>query len=174
MPSFGPVYGTYMSESGGDVAWTDPTNMEGPPDAASATATLTAAQATATASLLFGDALALVIPPTARITSISINVRASDSTYDPETGQASISTQFVDGTPIGVAILASTTATGLTTYTLTGTWGFVWTRARVENIRVAFFMSSLLGSNVGCDSVWLSGTYSAGGGRSRSRLTRSR
>lgn len=175
MPSFGPIYGTYMSESGGDVAWTNPTNMEGAPQGASATATLAAAQVTATASLLFGDALALVVPPTARITSLSINVRASDSAYDGE-NVASFGVQLVDGVPIGVAQGASATAAALTTYTITNGWGVVFTRALIESLRVAFYMgaSPSLGTNVGCDSVWLSGTYSAGGGRSRSRLTRSR
>lgn len=175
MPSFGPVYGQYASESGAGVPWTDPSNIDGPPDGLQATAVLDGLTdpSTAVASIVVGEVLAGAVPATARLMSLSVVVVASDSGF--AVTPANIFVQLVDGTPIGNTLSTVTTAAGITTYTISGSWGVPFNRPLVENLRLAVYMTTDGASTVGVDAVGVRGTYApVGGFRSRSRLTRSR
>lgn len=176
MPSTTIAYFATVSETGAGTAWTNVNNMVGAPNASQATATLLLGESTKVAL----GTLSLQTLTGKSIVTVSVTVRASDSAYDPELGQATVFARLYDGTTaIGTENQTNCTASALTDYTFSlspSGWGVALTPSIISRLRVGVRMGgNAASSNVGIDSVGVVvGWVAGGGGRSRPSRSRNR
>lgn len=175
MPSTTVAYTTSAAEvASADAAWANVTNVQGPPDASSATITLAGLGEASRVILCGPSGYGITLPQgTPRTLSVTVECSASDLT------DTLIRAQLYNGTtPLGslkTTLIDSLTLTGFSLSGDSTYWGVTLTRSVISTLRIGISCVSDTASDVAVDSVGVVVGYNfADGSRSRARLTRSR